>query len=230
MADEGRRVVLEGAVNFRDVGGLPLGGGGRVRPGVLYRSDSLHALTDADLTRVHDELGIRTVVDLRMDQEVAELCPPPGAFRDHVQRLHLPFFTTFREEWQEPMGWATEELRAERYYEFAVSGGPSMVDLLRLVADPVRTPAVVHCHSGRDRTGVAVALLLDLLGAERAAIGADYAVTGRYITEHELAPERVVRMLEKVDNRHGSVAGFLLEQGAGEQDLAATRRAMTVGD
>lgn len=226
MTDEGRRVVLAGALNFRDLGGLPLRGGGAVRRGVLHRSDSLHALTVSDLARVHDQLGLRTVVDLRMDEEVEQLCPPPGAFREHVRLVRLPFFTSLRPEWQDAAGWATEELRAQRYYEFATAGAPAMVELLRLVADGQRTPAVIHCRSGRDRTGVAVALLLDLVGVERAAIGADYAVTGRYITDHELAPERVVRMLELVDERHGSVAGFLREHGAGADGVAAARVAL----
>lgn len=226
MPDTGRRVVLDGAVNFRDVGGLPLRDGGTVRSGQVFRSDSLHALSSRDLEHLHDVLGLATVVDLRMDDEVAEHCPPEGAFREGVRLLRLPFFTTFRDEWREPMAWATEDLRAERYYEFAVSGAPSMVELVRAAGEPGGLPLVVHCQVGRDRTGVAIGILLDLLGVDRAAIGEDYAVSARYITDFELSPERILLMLDLIAERHGSVAGLLREHGAADEELSRLRAAL----
>ena len=226
MPDQGRRVVFEGCVNFRDVGGLPTHDGRAVRRGRLFRSDSLHGMTSGDLVRLHDELGVRTVVDLRMDDEIAEHGPRPGHFREGVQTLRRPLFTAFEPAWSEPMGWATERERAARYVEFAERGAAMLVTIARELADTTTLPAVVHCHSGRDRTGVVVAVLLDILGVPRDVIGDDYAVTGRYVTDFELSPDRVVLMLEQLEERHGSVVGLLEPHGMSDHDVVALRAAL----
>ena len=64
--------MLEGAFNFRDLGGLRLPDGRRIRQGRLFRSDTLQALTPGDVRVLLDELGLRTVVDLRLAKEVEE--------------------------------------------------------------------------------------------------------------------------------------------------------------
>lgn len=226
MPDSGRRVEFEGCVNFRDVGGLPTVDGAVVRRGRLFRSDSLHGLTPADLARLHDEIGLRTVIDLRMDREVDELGPAAGHYRDDVRMLRLPLFTSYPPEWSEPTNWATEPQRAERYLEFLEAGPQTVVRLVRELADATSTPAVVHCHSGRDRTGIVVGVVLDLLGVDRAVIGDDYAVSARYITDHELQPERMTLLLSMIDERYGSVLGLLAPHGASEADVVRLRAAL----
>ncbi|HEV2887124.1 MAG TPA: tyrosine-protein phosphatase, partial [Jatrophihabitans sp.] len=74
-------IQLQGAVNARDVGGLPSAGGGVIRSGVLIRSASLGHLTDADVSHLVGDLGVRRVVDLRTDIEVDR--DGPGAL--HAQ-------------------------------------------------------------------------------------------------------------------------------------------------
>ena len=64
-----RLVKLEGCLNFRDLGGYTTRDGRVVRRGRLFRSDALHDMSDADVRRVRDELGIRTVIDLRSTHE-----------------------------------------------------------------------------------------------------------------------------------------------------------------
>ena len=83
---------LEGAVNARDVGGLPTVDGRTTRSGVLLRSDNLQDLTDADVARLVDELGLRTVVDLRSTGEVHLEGPTPLAARGvrHHQLSLIP--------------------------------------------------------------------------------------------------------------------------------------------
>jgi len=226
MPDTGRRVVFDGCVNFRDLGGLPVAGGGAVRRGRLYRSDSLHSMTPGDLDRLHDEVGVRTVVDLRMEQEQDDHGPWPGHFRDHVQVLHRPLFTEVQPEWTTETSWATPRSGAERYLDFLEAGLDVVVQVVRELGDPATTPAVMHCHSGRDRTGIVAAVVLDLLGVDRAVIGADYAVTGRYITDFELHPERMVLLLGLLDDRYGSPEGLLRRHGLLDADLAALRSAL----
>ena len=85
MGDEViRRVRFAGALNFRDIGGYPVAGGGMTRWRAVYRSDSLHYLTDSDLA-AFDALGVKAVYDLRRPGEIARF---PGP-RDHVH-LEIP--------------------------------------------------------------------------------------------------------------------------------------------
>ena len=229
MSDAGRRVVFDGCLNFRDLGGLPASGA-VVRRGRLYRSDSLHALTRADLDRLHGEVGIRTVIDLRMAEERDEHGPRPGHFRDHVQVLHHPLFTAVLPEWTQESGWASLHVGAERYLAFLESGGDAVVQIVRAVGDPDMTPAVMHCQSGRDRTGIVAAVVLDVLGVDRDVIAADYEVTGRYVLDFEVAAERIIRMLDLVDERYGSVEEMLRRHGLTDADLAALRTALLDAD
>ncbi|MGZ6696365.1 MAG: tyrosine-protein phosphatase, partial [Solirubrobacteraceae bacterium] len=65
-----RWIALQGAANVRDLGGLPLRGGGATAPGVLLRADNLQGLTARDVSRLVGDLGVRMVVDLRTEVEV----------------------------------------------------------------------------------------------------------------------------------------------------------------
>ena len=64
--------ALTGAFNFRDLGGLPTADGRRTRPGRLFRSDTLQALTVADVTHLVASLGVVLVIDLRDTDEAVE--------------------------------------------------------------------------------------------------------------------------------------------------------------
>ena len=70
-------IALDGAVNVRDLGGRPVRGGGRVRPGLVLRSDSLQGLSPRDVALLVDDLGVRTVLDLRTDWERRSEGPGP---------------------------------------------------------------------------------------------------------------------------------------------------------
>ena len=74
-------MTLDGAVNARDLGGLPLADGGTTASGVLLRSDNLQGLTPADVGTLVDDVGVRLVVDLRTGVEV-ELEGPGPLVRD----------------------------------------------------------------------------------------------------------------------------------------------------
>ncbi|MGH8877991.1 MAG: tyrosine-protein phosphatase, partial [Stackebrandtia sp.] len=82
-----RFVPFESIFNFRDLGGLPAMGGGKVRTGLVFRSDQFGNASDGDINYIVDELGLKTVVDLRRDTEIAATASFPG---DHgVEVRHL---------------------------------------------------------------------------------------------------------------------------------------------
>ncbi len=169
-----RLVPLSGAFNFRDLGGYP-GRDGRVtRWGTIFRSDTLHELTGADVDLLVS-LGLSTIIDLRTPRELERTGRGPLA--DHPIRFH--HLSVIREGAGEAMASPAppgEEL-SERYVWYLDSGRTPLVTALTLLGEQSNLPVVFHCAAGKDRTGVLAALVLDILGVDDEAIVADYVVT-----------------------------------------------------
>lgn len=169
---DGRRVDLEGLHNFRDLGGYPTTDGRTVRRGRVYRSDALHRMTGADVGRVR-ALGIVSVVDLRAPDEVAHV--GTGPIDDLGARYHnLPTRPAVLSA-DAPEG--APASAPERYLGYLAEGPASFAGLVALLADPARTPAVFFCNAGKDRTGVAAAMVLGLCGVPDEVVAEDYART-----------------------------------------------------
>jgi protein tyrosine/serine phosphatase len=178
-------LALEGSANFRDLGGWPVAGGGRLRRGWLFRSDALHRLTPADLARLR-ALGVATVVDLRSGHEVAAegrgpLADPPARYH------HLPFFDGERRG----AAAAPHADLAEIYFQMLRFAAKPIARALEVLAAS-EAPAVFHCAAGKDRTGVLAAVLLSSLGVADADVAEDYART-------QAAMERVSARLRESD-------------------------------
>ena len=160
-----------GALNFRDLGGLPAGPGRRTRSGVLFRSDTLQALTDDDVALLVERLGLEAVFDLRVGAEAVE--QGRGPLVGHaVTYLNAPL----REA-------APNDEPAERQallFSLMHLEAPTSVlgSVVRSAAAFAGRPMVVHCAAGKDRTGLVVTLLLALAGVDRQAIVADYLASG----------------------------------------------------
>jgi protein tyrosine/serine phosphatase len=242
-----RHLTLEGAWNFRDLGGYTASGGRTVRWRTLFRADGLDRLTTADLTVVA-ELGLRTVVDLRTPDEVAKgrYEPGPDSAWHHLPMLDvLPPPDDFAE-------WVVSEYIADQYVAM-LEGAPGAVRaFLGLLTDADAYPLVFHCFAGKDRTGILTALVLGLLGVADEDIAADYSlskvamtrliewlraeypdgVDGFDIESRTPAiaaadPRTMLCFLDRVRDRHGSFDRFaagLGASGVGEQlrDLLLT--------
>ena len=152
--------------NFRDLGGLPLAGGA-TRPGVLYRSDAMYpgdrAPADAPAWPP------ATVIDLRSPGEAAAGYPWPAGVSVHrIPLLRRAAVLT------DP---SAQGLTLQALYETALRAVPDrLAGLVGLAAD-APGPVLVHCAAGKDRTGVAVAVLLLVAGAEPATVIGDYTAT-----------------------------------------------------
>ncbi len=212
-----RLVALQGAVNFRDVGGLAAAGGRQVRRGLLFRSDELAHLTDADL-RVVDRLGLRTIVDLRAAQERARRPDrlPPGA---RLRQVHLPMSdSTMQGSALRQLAWLVVRgpsldaatLLRQQYTAFAFQCAGAVGALLRCLADPANLPALVHCTAGKDRTGFTMAVLLLTLGVAEEDVIADHLLSNqllqpaiprfvrrlRWLSLGRLRPQQIASLLE----------------------------------
>lgn len=187
-----RWIDLSGAVNVRDLGGLPTEDGGYTAEGRVLRADNLQGLSRADVAHLVDERGLRTVIDLRSTSELASEGPGPLA---EVQSVHHAHHSVLPE-----VGDATDVsadallTRRERnlarypqdymcsmYLGYLEDRPDGVVGAVRSLAEATGT-AVVHCAAGKDRTGVVVALALTVVGVRRDAVVADYAATAERIT------------------------------------------------
>lgn len=165
---------LERVFNLRDVGGRRTTDGQWVRSGVLYRSDSLHRLSDTDREEVR-ELGFRSVLDLRTAGEIEE----HGRYLiddDPTAHHHLPLMHELLGEETVPDN-ATPDWVAAWYVDMLDDGSAAIGDAITLLADEHRYPVVFHCTAGKDRTGVLAALVQDLVGMSDDDIVADYALS-----------------------------------------------------
>ena len=189
-----RRIALEGCLNFRDLGGYPTAAGRRVRWRRVFRSDGLHTVTDDDVRRLRDDLGLGDIIDLRSTAELRSEGRGPLA-EQPIRFHHVPLFdgdvTVPREQ--------VEQIAlADRYFLMAEYAGARIAAVIRTIAES-DAPAVFHCAAGKDRTGVISAIILALLDVPDDVIVADYAATQENlaaITDRLMALDGYRRMLE----------------------------------
>jgi len=170
-------IVLDGANNFRDLGGLPTRDGRRVRAGALFRSDALSSLTDTDHARL-DALGLTSICDLRDEAERARhpnRLPTPSGITQHA----IGFLPIGGHAMLAGLGATTaaDDVHAalEDYYRrFALEHADNFARLFQILLAPDSLPLLLHCTSGKDRTGFGIALILSALGVGRDIIQTDY--------------------------------------------------------
>ncbi|MEU7000642.1 tyrosine-protein phosphatase [Nonomuraea sp. NPDC046570] len=258
MTNFTRWIDLQGAVNVRDLGGLPTVDGGTTRPGRILRSDNLQALTPADIALLVGELKLRHVVDLRSGAEVSLEGPGPLNAVPEVSIHHLSLFAEGGRhtdveadtiEADKVLPWREraedEDLRVTGYYYGYLRERPdSVVEALRVMAVGDGA-ALVHCAAGKDRTGVLSALALEIAGATRESIVADYTATGdrlerilvrlrgsatyrddldsRPADDHMPRSAYIERFLQVLDDRFGGPLGWLTAQGWTDADTTLLR-------
>ncbi|ONH60631.1 protein-tyrosine-phosphatase [Frankia sp. CcI49] len=139
-------------------------------------------------------------------------------------------------------------------YDFAVDNrGDRLTAAVLALAEPGALPGIVHCSAGKDRTGMVVAMVLDLCGVPDETIAADFALTARYLREEAIAavrqlagagdgagglptnvmacpPQLILDTLERIRARHGDVRGYLLAHGATPQALDRLVEALLTDD
>ena len=250
-----RTLPLPGGVNFRDMGGYRTNDGRLVRWGQVYRAGSLAELSDEDVAYLQ-RLGLRLSCDLRSPDEVADHPDrlPPGAEARHlpiaaeVGRLRRAV-TLLRKRHR------IQELLQQVYTVMIDQNGPIFAGVIRTAADPAHRPLVIHCTAGKDRTGLAAALMLLALGVPEETVIADYTLSnqafdilaGRMRPEMErlyafgfgevqvrpflLAEARTLAgALAHLRRRYGSVEWYLLRAGLDEATLERLRETLLAAD
>lgn len=232
-----RDLVWDGLLNVRDLGGHATEDGGETRFGRIVRADTVRRLSDAGW-RALREYGIKTIVDLRTDEEL-EADPPADL---PVEAVHVPFFgedpAVFREV-EAAAKQAPDDAVATRsvYLIFLERFQANVAGAIAAIADAPEGGVVVHCMGGKDRTGLTTAFLLRIAGVGVEDIAADYALSEErlrprheaWLAEAETAAERerlrrisvtpaaaMVGVLEDLERRYGGVERYLRAGGAPE--------------
>jgi protein-tyrosine phosphatase len=200
---EQRIVCLEGAVNFRDLGGYTGADGRRVRWRQLYRSGTTHLFNAAARERLA-AMGIRAAVDLRSRQEQAEHPHAFGAIADfsYLSCNHDHVAGNLVGALRDPRlnAAAVREEMLQLYRELPYAFRDVLQMLFRSAAlGPL--PLVFNCAAGKDRTGVAAALLLIALGVDWPEVEADYLLTERCVPDimRAVLASRMGRRLAAID-------------------------------
>jgi protein-tyrosine phosphatase len=225
-----RHVRLEGAPNFRDLGGYATGDGHTVRWGLFFRSDNLAHLSDADLEKV-EALGIRLVCDFRGADERAEepdrlpAVRPPAVAELEISDASFSS-TALRERIAsgDLDGVDLRQLLIDANRLFAGRFAPQYAAMFERITRRENLPALVHCTAGKDRAGFASALILRTLGVPMETVSEDFLLTNHYTAakiERTLLVIRVVSLFRADPERVRPVLGVepaFLEAAFGEID------------
>jgi len=175
-----RSIRLDGASNFRDLGGYAGLDGRRVRWRTLFRADHLAGLSAADLD-VLQGLKLARSADFRGKMESAHLAYEwPGIARHAliVEPTVVQRASALIAAGNDLTAAHAEELMQDTYRSFVHAYAPRFAQLFQLLLDS-QDPLVFHCTAGKDRTGWAAALLLTALGVDEDTVMQDYLLTNQ---------------------------------------------------
>lgn len=233
-----RALAWDACLNVRDLGGLAAIDGRRVRRGALVRSDQLCRLTDGGRAALVAH-GVRTVIDLRNPAE-AERDPDPIWREQGVDYLLIP--QQSEQLWRdlEPVA----RTRTERDCAVIDRRAEQIAAMARAVANAVPGGVLIHCLAGKDRTGIAVAMLLSLVGVSEPDIAEDYSLTApnlaaelaaalaaapddearaRLVRSYDASVETMLATLAHLRTRHGGASAYLTRTGLSAADIERIR-------
>lgn len=249
--DGGERFLhVADVVNFRDIGGYHTADGRTVKRGRVYRSGKLDVMTGEGRATL-GAMGVKLVCDLRSTREAqAATYDLPDGVRRHALPVHMQ--ADHREQLRAILfnPDALRDILTDIYRELIIDANPSVFGtIINYVADADNLPLLIHCTAGKDRTGIATALILSLLGVPDEAIIADYTLSNRHyedyhaftvnaigrfrllgITPDDVWPLLVARAdtmratLDHIRDRYGSVEAYVRDYaGVPQANIDALR-------
>jgi protein-tyrosine phosphatase len=254
----GDTLPIAGAYNVRDAGGYPAAGGKTVKTGLLYRSGDLNRLFPRDEAYLYGELGIKTVVDFRSKKHKtggsnaapSEREENPGKYWSGVavkwkdtaidESVIVPDYGAIIEDSAKTVDGVIDDVK--NGYKNIVLGSfftPSKPDardqynaFFRILLE-AEGPVLFHCSAGKDRTGVAAALLLSALGVERETVIQDYLLSAQYVADkyYPVVPYVVRHTRDSLTAGQTQAQQALggIQAGAGEQVKAGIKSGIEKG-
>lgn len=181
--DSSRILQVKGGYNFRDLGGLVTNDGTSVKRNLLFRTDELSNLQAGDLELL-ESLDVRTIIDFRTEQERAQS-------KDRIpttckREIHLDILSANMDSFVAEIKNGTSDLKklmVDIYKDLVL--GNNAIDqfthFFELLQDPSNASVIYHCTAGKDRTGVATALILASLDVSRDDIETDYLFSNEFL-------------------------------------------------
>jgi protein-tyrosine phosphatase len=205
-----RHLNLEGASNFRDVGGYPASDGRTVRWRKIFRSNHLGHLTDADIDIVR-KLGVKTAFDFRGSEERTAAVCKVEEIEVHSLPIEPTVVAALRARLQARALSSADalDIMRESYRGYVRLNTHSFRELFAQILKDT-APLVIHCTAGKDRTGFSVALVLHALGVPSEVISDDYLLTNRF---YRRDPNASPDLPDDVRNAIGSVEASFLAAG-----------------
>lgn len=250
MHSYSRHIDFESVLNFRDLGGYRTREGHILAWRRLFRSGELHHITRRDITKLKEEIGLRSVIDLRSSIQLEQLGVGP------LSELGVKYYNI-------PLSIIIDSDNSKEKLEFRAfsnSGevylyrvrrkeyGRRIVEALEIIADPENHPLVFHCNAGKDRSGIITAIVLGVLGVADEDIIEDYTLTAPYMKEFinrwnndpktaevhknlpeyqlQASPKSMALFLSTLKKEYGSVRGYVEAQGAEMSLIPRLERAL----
>jgi len=234
-----RHLVWPNLLNARDLGGLRSASGETTWRRVV-RADNLNKLALVGVVALV-EYGVRTVIDLRDPRELEKFpnplaaAPPLGVVFANVPLISDAEWEAIKDPGR----------TAEGYVLTARLSRTNIANAFAALSDATPGGVVIHCHAGKERTGIVAALLLSLAGVSDETVAADWTASDAYLQplyEEWLANERdpairakrsegfvmhaehIVDVLTYVRRTHGSIEEYLLAGGVTADQLVRARR------
>ncbi len=196
-----KTIRLEGAPNFRDIGGYCTKSGKKIKIGMIYRSDELSRLTDNDVS-ILEQLGIKLICDLRTASE--RKSKPDRLINNGIRNINIPM-NPLQENFSQRKLFLLMHQKAgeldfdnlmDQYYQkFAFGCKEQVKEIITLLSDSKNLPAVIHCTAGKDRTGFITAIIQLLAGVPRNEVLEDYLATNQFIQNRIKKLTRFLRII-----------------------------------
>lgn len=186
--------------NFREVGGLQTTDQMVIKQGMIYRSADLSRLTKQDIL-TFSTLGIQTICDLRTSSERKS---HPPKIMEHDKIVHIPMqpdsmmpskWTMFRMLIAEGKSLSFTPIMKEVYQSMLYERKKEIQQLFTLLSDEKNYPLMLHCTSGKDRTGFLSALIQLAAGVPVHTVLSEYMRSNEGVKMLVKRQERFVRMM-----------------------------------
>ncbi len=214
-----RILQTDGVFNFRDIGGYNSVTNQQVRWGMVYRSSSMSHVESSDI-EIFNELGIKSLIDLRTEKEV-DIYPPKyktsHSFKIPIESGNLNSYInkiTFEEMKRGDILIALQDGQMEMLH----NNTKQLAQIFDVLLDKQNYPAIIYCTWGKDRTSLVVALILSALDVPYEQILQDYMLSNTYtdfyrlLPDGDLYPPQVQEGLTVLFSSHEEILDYLYEQ------------------
>lgn len=234
-----RRIVLDGAANFRDIGGYPTIRHQRVKWRKIFRSGNLASLTKND-HKILQKIGIQSICDFRSTQEIARQ-PNHLPEKTSLHCLHLPIVNKTMEPTEAvtrimngDIDWFTPDFMIKAYIEKIEAFHDTWYLFFKNLCQRPFRPFLFHCTAGKDRTGVCAALILLSLDVPEKWVIYDHGLSNIYnaeqtetirdrlrkigvdpdtLMDYLTAPKTaIVALIEHINRKYGCARDYLIQR------------------